>query len=58
MPAGIALKYNWPGSVHVANVFANSTISENLRKNLLPITYSTLLPGQGPIPNHLIGDPA
>ena len=29
-----------------------------MRDNLLPITYSTLLPGQDPIPNYLIGYPA
>ena len=27
-------------------------------ENLLPITYSAILPGQDPIPNYLIGDPA
>ena len=47
----------WLGSVHDAKVFANSAIRKNLRNNLLPITYSTLLPGQDPIPNYLIGDP-
>ena len=41
----------WPGSVHDATVFANSAISKNLRDNLLPITYSTLLLGQDPISN-------
>ena len=48
----------WPRLIHDAKVFANSAISKNLRDNLLPITYSTLLPGQDPIPNYLIGDPA
>ena len=38
-------------------MFANSAISENLRDNLLPIIYSTLFPGQDPIPNYLIGEP-
>ena len=52
------VKCKWPGSVHDAKVFANSAISKNLRGNLLPLTYSTLLPGQDPIPNCLIGDPA
>ena len=28
-----------------------------MRDNLLPITYTTLSPGQDPIPNYLIGDP-
>ena len=54
----IEVECKLPGSVHDAKVFANSAISKNLRNNLFPITYSTLLPGQDPIPNYLIGDPA
>ena len=29
---------------------------KNLRDTLLPVTYSTLSPGQDPIPNYLICD--
>ena len=54
----IDVECKWPGSVHDAKVFADSAISKNLRGNLLPITYSTLSPGQDPIPNYFIGDPA
>ena len=54
----MVVECKWPRSVHDAKVFANSAISKNLRDNLLPITYSTLLPGQDPIPSYLIGDPA
>ena len=54
----IDVKWKWPGSVHDAKVFANSAIHKNLKDNLLPITYITLLAGQDPIPNYLIGNPA
>ena len=54
----IDVECKWPGSVHDAKVFADSAISKNLRDNLLPFTYSTLSPGQDPIPNYFIGDPA
>ena len=57
----IDVECKWPGSVLDAKVFANSTICKNLRENLLPITYSTLLPFTllpDPIPNYVIGDPA
>ena len=39
-------------------MFSNLAINKNLRDNLLPTTYSIPLPGQDPIPNYLIGDPA
>ena len=54
----IDVECEWPGAVHDGKVFPNSATSKNLRDNLLPITYSTLLPGPDPIPNYLIGDPA
>ena len=48
----------WPGSVHDAKVFANSSICKNLNNGQLPITHLTVLPGHNPVPNYLIGDPA
>ena len=48
----------WPGSVHDAKVFANSSICKNLNNGKLPITYLTVLPGHDAVPNYLIGDPA
>ena len=53
----IDVECEWPGAAHDGKVFANSGIGKNLRDNLLPITYSTLLPGPDPMPNYLIGDP-
>ena len=48
----------WPGSVHDAKVFANSSICKNLNNGQLPITYIPVLPGCSAVPNYLIGDPA
>ena len=48
----------WPGSVHDAKVFSNSSISHKLREQQLPQTFQTLIPGLDKIPNYLIGDPA
>ena len=48
----------WPGSVHDAKVFANSSINHKMKTGQLPKTFITLLPGYEAIPNYLIGDPA
>lgn len=48
----------WPGSSHDAKVFANSSISNQLRNGTLPKTPKSLLPGYDKVPNYLIGDPA
>ena len=48
----------WPGSVHDAKVFANSSINKKLRENNLPVTYQQLLPGRSRVGSYLIGDPA
>ena len=47
----------WPGSVHDAKVFANSSINWKLRRNILPSTFQCVK-GWQKIPNYLIGDPA
>ena len=48
----------WPGSVHDAKVFANSSISHKLRRGILTTTFQCPLEGDVKLPNHLIGDPA
>ena len=48
----------WPGSVHDAKVFANSSINKKLSKGQLPSTFLQLLPGRLKVGNYLIGDPA
>lgn len=46
----------WPGSVHDAKVYANSSINKKMRSNNLSIVYQMV---QGhKIPCYLIGDPA
>eukprot|EP00794_Sanderia_malayensis_P020819 gene20819-biopygen15353 len=48
----------WPGSVHDARMFSNSSIHLKLRNNELPQTFQTVTPGCVKVPNYLIGDPA
>ena len=48
----------WPGSVHDAKVFANSSLNHNLRNGRLPQTFNTLIPNHSKVPNYVIGDPA
>jgi hypothetical protein len=48
----------WPGSVHDAKVFANSSINCKLRRNILPSTFQCPVEGGEKIKNYLIGDPA
>ena len=48
----------WPGSVHDAKVFSNSSINDKLVNGGLPTTFQSVIPGAEKIPNYLIGDPA
>ena len=48
----------WPGSVHDAKVFANSSVNHKLQGNKLPGTFQSVVPGCDLVPNYLIGDPA
>ena len=48
----------WPGSVHDAKVFANSSINKAMRLGKLAGTYQCDITGFKKIPNYLIGDPA
>ena len=47
----------WPGSVHDAKIFSNSSIGTKLRNQDMPITYQEIVPGKCKIRNYLIGDP-
>lgn len=47
----------WPGSVHDAKVFANSSINKKIKESLLPITYKEIVANRCKVPNYLIGDP-
>jgi hypothetical protein len=48
----------WPGSVHDAKVFGNSSVNKKLLNGKLPRVFQSVLPGYEKIPNYLIGDPA
>lgn len=48
----------WPGSVHDAKVFANSSINKKMQDGSFPITYQSLIPGRTKIGSYLIADPA
>jgi len=54
----IDVESRWPGSVHDAKGFANSSIHAKLRSSKLPSTFQTPVEGSVKIPNYLIGDPA
>ena len=48
----------WPGSVHDAKIFANSTVNSKLQKGELPQIFCPAIPGYETIPTYLMADPA
>ena len=52
------LECKWPGSVHDAKVFANSSICKRLHSSDLPTIFQTITNRKVKIPNYLIQDPA
>ena len=48
----------WPGSVHDAKMFANSSICQKLKNNELARNFTSIIPGKNPVGTYLIGGPA
>ena len=54
----LMLRLSGPGSVHDARVFANSAVQKNFTDKKFPMFYKELIPGEQPVPQLLLGDPA
>ena len=54
----IDVEVKWPGSVHDARVYANSSINKKFSNKEFPSRYRELLPGHVGVPPILLGDPA
>ena len=54
----INVEIKWPGSVHDARVYANSSINKAFKSGQFPLIYQELIPGHVSVPPFLLGDPA
>ena len=52
------VEIKWPGSVHDARVFANSSIQKSFLEKKFTLFHKELLPGRECVPQLLLGDPA
>ena len=48
----------WPGSVHDAHMFSNSTLSNDTRNGSIPRCEKVIIEGESAVPICLLGDPA
>ena len=48
----------WPGSVHDAPVWGNSSINQMLRDGTIPECFKVIVDSEDPVPVCILGDPA
>ena len=54
----IDVEVKWPGSVHDAQIYANSSMNKTFSNKEFPSCYRELLPVHVGVPPILVGDPA